>query len=93
MRLVCLTDVSCLITFPLFSRTRKNSELADKYVSVTFDGTTRLGEAMAVVVRFVSSDWTLEQRLMKLQMLAKSMKGEEVARELIHKKLLPHLTL
>jgi len=39
---------------------------------------------MAVVVRFVSSDWTLEQRLIKLQMLAKSMKGEEVARELIH---------
>ena len=39
---------------------------------------------MAVVVRFVSNEWTLEQRLVKLQMLAKSMKGEEVARELIH---------
>jgi len=28
-------------------------ELTDKYVSVTFDGT------MAVVVRFVSNEWTL----------------------------------
>ena len=59
-------------------------ELTDKYTSVIFDGTTRLGEAMAVVVRFVSNEWTLEQRLINLQMLAKSMKGEEIARELIH---------
>ena len=59
-------------------------ELAGKCISVIFDGTTCLGEAMAVVVRFVSSEWTVEQRLVKLQMLAKSMKGEEVARELIH---------
>ena len=59
-------------------------ELADKYISVIFDGTTHLGEALAVVVQFVSEDWTLEQRLIKMQMLAKSMKGEEIARELIH---------
>ena len=59
-------------------------ELAGKCISVILDGTTHLGEAMAVVVRFVSSDWTVEQRLIKLQMLAKNMKGEEVARELIH---------
>ena len=39
---------------------------------------------MAVVLRFVSKEWTLEQRLVKLHMLAKSMKGEEIARELIH---------
>ena len=39
---------------------------------------------MAVVVRFASNDWTVEQRLIKLQMFAKNMKGEEVARELIH---------
>ena len=43
----------------------------------------RLGEALAVVVRFISNEITIEQRLVKLQMLAKSMKGEEIARELI----------
>lgn len=53
------------------------------YVSVIFDGTSRLGEALAVVVRFVSNELTIEQRLVKLQMLAKSMKGEEIASELI----------
>ena len=37
-----------------------------------------------MVVRFVSNEWALEQRLAKLQMLANSMKGEEVAREPIH---------
>ena len=30
----------------------------------------------------VNNEWTLEQRLVKLQMLAKIMKGEEVAREI-----------
>ena len=39
-------------------------ELAGKYISIIFDGTTHLGEAMAVVVRFVSSDWTVVQQLM-----------------------------
>ena len=53
-------------------------------MSVIFDGTTRLGEALAIVVRFVSDEWSLEQRLVKLQLLTKSMSGEEIARELIN---------
>ena len=65
-------------------QTTIKEELTDEYISVIFDGTTHFGEAMAVVFRFVSKEWTLEQRLVKLQMLAKSMKGEEIARELIH---------
>ena len=58
------------------------AELSEKYVSVIFDGTTRLGEAFAVVVRFVSNK-QLKQRLIKFQMLTKSMTGEEIAREVI----------
>ena len=52
-------------------------------VSIIFDGTTRLGEAMAAVARFVNSDWVVVKRLLRMQMLAKSMTGEEIARELI----------
>ena len=52
-------------------------------MSVIFDGTSHLREAMAIVLRFISDDFTIEQRLVRLQMLAKSMKGEEIARELI----------
>ena len=59
-------------------------EIAGKHVSVIFDGTTHLGEAMAILVRFVSDEWSLEQRLLRVQILAKSMTGEEVARELIN---------
>ena len=39
---------------------------------------------MAVVVRFISNEWTLEQCLINWQMLARSIKGEEIARELIN---------
>ena len=47
-----------------------------------FDGTSRLGEVLAVVLRMVD-DWTIKQRLVRLKFLMKSMTGEEVARELI----------
>ena len=38
-------------------------ELKGKQVGAIFDGTTRLGEAMAIILRFVDESWTLEQRL------------------------------
>lgn len=57
-------------------------EIDGQYVSVIFDGTTRLGEVLAVVLRMVNG-WTIEQRLVRLKFLKKSMKAEEVARELI----------
>lgn len=48
-----------------------------------FDGTFRLGEALAIVLRFVGENWIIEQHLVRVQLLAKSMSGEEIARELI----------
>ena len=59
---------------------RIKNEITGKYL---FDGTSRLGEALAVIVRFIGEDWTLEHRLIRMQMLSKSMTGQEVARELI----------
>ena len=55
-----------------------------RYVEVTFDGTTRLGEAMAILLWFVSDSWEVEQRLVCFHLLCKSLTGEEIARELIH---------
>ena len=43
-----------------------HKELSEKCVSVIFDGTTRLGEALAIVLRFIS-DKQLKQRLIKFQ--------------------------
>ena len=51
-------------------------------VSVLFDGTTRLREAMVIVVRFVDESFAIRQQLVRLQLLVKSMTGEEIAREL-----------
>ena len=60
------------------------SELSGRPVSVVFDGTTRLGEALAIVVRYIDDSFTIQQRLIRLQLLAKSMAGEEIAREIIN---------
>ena len=51
-------------------------------MSVIFDGTTRLGEAFAIVLRFVL-EGKIVQRLVKLQMLAKPMNADELAHEVI----------
>ena len=58
------------------------AELNGQYVSAIFDGTTRLGEAFAIVLRFISHS-KIKQRLIKFQILVKTMTGEEIARELI----------
>lgn len=58
------------------------AEISGSKIAVIFDGTTRLGEALAIVVRFISNEWQIQQRLVRLQLLAKFLKGE-LARELI----------
>jgi len=68
---------------PSEEESRVRSEIAGKKVSVVYDGTTRLGEALAIILRFVSSGWKIEQRLVRVQMLSQSLSGEEIARELI----------
>ena len=49
-----------------------------------FDGTTHTCEVITDVLRFISDSFTIEQRLVKIQLLAKSLNGEEVAQELIN---------
>ena len=58
-------------------------EINNKSISITFDGTSRVGEVFVLVVRFVSSDWSIQQRLISLKMLVKSMTGDEIARLVI----------
>ena len=50
-------------------------ELKDvKQASVIFDGTARLGEALAVIVRYVQENFQPTQRLIRLDILAKALK-------------------
>ena len=57
-------------------------EIKGKKLSSIFDGTTRMGEALAVL-HFVNAEWDIKQRLIHLLLLTKSLTGDEVARELI----------
>lgn len=59
-------------------------KIRNKHVGIIFDGTTHICEELAIVLRFMSDSFTIEQRLVKIQLLAKSLTGEEVAQELIH---------
>jgi hypothetical protein len=51
--------------------------------SVIFDGTARLGEALVIVVRYIQEDFKPTQRLVCLEVLAKSLKEEELAQRLM----------
>ena len=50
---------------------------------VIFDGTARLGEALAVIVRYVQENFQPTQRLIRLDILAKALKGEELVQRLM----------
>ena len=54
-----------------------------KDASVIFDGTTHVSEAMVIVLRFVDEDGCIQQKIARLLLVAKSMTGEELARELV----------
>ena len=58
-------------------------EISGKHVSIIFDGTTHVCEAMVVVLRYMSSDWAIKQKVCRLMLLEKSLSGEEVARQII----------
>ena len=60
-------------------QSRFEEEISGKFVAVIFDGTTHLGEAMAILLHYVDSDWQIQQCLVCLQLLAKSMTRDEIA--------------
>ena len=62
--------------------TRVRGEIQGKHVAVVFDGTTRLGEVLVLIVRFLD-EWTVKQRLVSVQFMQKSLNGEELARQII----------
>ena len=77
-----MTDIVPLILSQ--EKEKIKNEIAIKDLSVIFDGTTRLGEMFVIVIRFIDSDWGIQQRLIKVHILAKSLSGEEIAREVIN---------
>ena len=52
-----------------------------RYISVIFDGTSRLGEVLEVVLYYVDSDFNIQQSLIRIMFLMKCTIGDETARE------------
>ena len=48
------------------------NEINGRDVGVIFDGTTGFGEALVILLQYISDTWTIEQRLVCVQLLAKS---------------------
>ena len=59
------------------------ADIQGKHISVVFDGTTHVCEAMVIIVRFIDNYWCIKQYVVKIMLLAKALSGEEVARELM----------
>lgn len=49
-------------------KSRIKREISGKFLSLVFDGTSRLGEVLAVVVRYIDG-WEIQQRLVRLEFL------------------------
>ena len=79
------THLSSLIPFLINNeKHRLKSELESaSHLTVVFDGSTGLREAFAVVVRYMSSTFTIAQRLVRAHTLQKSSTAKEWAREII----------
>ena len=64
-------------------------ELKGKDVGIIFDGTTREGEALVVLVHFVH-EWEVKSRLVRFQITQNSVNGDELVRiiiKVLHRKL------
>ena len=51
-------------------------------ISVIFDGSTRQGEAIAIIVRFMDNDWNITQRLVRIEVCSKSVNANQLAQVL-----------
>ena len=70
-----------LTTLPIIfveEREQIQQEIKGKYLSVVYDGTSRLGEVLVIVARYVH-EREIHQHLVRVDLLAKSKTGDEVA--------------
>ena len=82
--LTSATNLSQLLPFILHNEIEKlKGEVQGRPVSIIFDGTTHACEAMVILLRFVDDQWIIQQRVCSLKLLAKSLRGEEVAQQIV----------
>lgn len=81
---VCLKMVGTGLLIHILEQecSKIQTEIQNKPLSVVFDGATHLSEILVIIVRFMN-DWKVEQRLVRLKFIQKSMTGEMLAKEVI----------
>mgnify|MGYP006964521560 FL=1 len=65
--------------FPVIRREEtktKQKELNGREISIVFDGATSLGEVLVVIVRFLDSEWTMQQRFIRFPWVERSLNRE-----------------
>ena len=96
------TDTPHMLDMVLFILTQEREQVKKEVVgqclSVVFDGTSRLGKVLVVVLRFNDDDFKIQQCLVWMMFLTKSLTGEKTAKELINMlpvlfSIPPHLLL
>ena len=75
----CKHKAEHIPTILVEEKKRLKDAIAKQPISIIFDGNTRLGEAIAVVVRYVDS-WTLKQVLVRLHTASKPVTAGELTR-------------
>ena len=84
-RLTYSTHMASLIPFLLEKEQKalRQEIAAASHVAIIFDGSTHLGEALAVVVRLVDEKFSVHQRLVRLHILEKSLNAAQLVREVV----------
>ena len=54
-----------------------------RYYAVIFDGSTRQGEAIGIILRFVNDGWEIVRRLVRIDVVAKSVTAAQLAQVLM----------
>ena len=57
-------------------------EYITRDVTVILNGSTRQGEAIAIIVRFIEDGWVIPQRLIRIDVFSKSVNANELTRVL-----------
>lgn len=79
-RHTCMMELAPFIVQEECNSTR--SEVQGKYISMILDGTTKLGEVLVVVLRFIQN-WEIHQRLVCVDFLQKNLNAEELAQQIL----------
>ena len=84
LTLTSVPSMQQLLPFVLSQdRDRVKAAINGKPISIIFDGTTHVCEALVIIVRHLTDNWLIRQEVCRIKLLAKSMTGEELARQII----------